>query len=63
MTITIHLLSLLLGFFLGTVLVTSIMLWVFFDERWSIGFTNGWECGKKYAEELEEKGNDKAIQS
>ena len=56
--ISIHMPSILIGFLLGYVVVTTVMLLVFFGEKWHNGFSAGWEGGKKFAEDrMKEKEN------
>lgn len=49
-TITFHLASLLVGLIIGFVLGGFVFLIIMFGERWSIGFSDGWKCGKEYGE-------------
>ena len=56
MTITIHIDSFLLGFFVGYAAIAAIFLYLAFSERWSHGFGEGWKAGKKYAEKKIEEG-------
>ena len=56
MTITIHVGSLILGFFVGYAVIAAVFLWLAFSERWSNGFCEGWKAGKEYAEKKREEG-------
>ena len=56
MTITIHVGSFMLGFFVGYAVIAAIFLWLAFSERWSNGFSEGWKAGKEYAEKKMEEG-------
>ena len=56
MTITIHIGSLLFGIFLG-VLLSGTIYWLICAK--GNEFSNGWDCGKHYAEmKQKEKKND-----
>ncbi len=52
MTITIHVLPLIIGFFLGIMIGAGIL---YFGYQWDFGWREGWECRRKYEEELKEK--------
>ena len=48
---SIHIPSVLIGFFIGYVVIGSIFLLIGFDNRWHEGFSFGWDSGKKFAED------------
>ena len=54
-TITFHWASLLVGLGMGFVLGGFVFVLIMFGERWSAGFSDGWKCGKEYAEEKEKR--------
>ena len=48
MTITIHMGSMLFGFFLGYVVIATIFLCIgYFSEQWDSGFSQGYNAGYK----------------
>lgn len=56
MTITIHIGSFLVGFFVGYAVIAALFLFLAFSKRWDAGFSQGWDCGKRFAEkEMKEK--------
>lgn len=55
MIITIDILSLILGMFIGIFIFMLGTTWVYFDDRWRTGFGSGWEQGCKYGKEKTEK--------
>lgn len=52
-TLSFHLLSIIVGFFIGLIVVSLATLGVLYGERWSDGFGEGFKAGKKYQEKLE----------
>lgn len=58
MSITIHIGSLLLGFFLGYVAIATVFLTISFDNRRSEGFSEGWKYGCEYGEKLKKGEQD-----
>ena len=48
--LSIHMPSVLVGFVLGYILISALFLWYGFDDRYHTGFSQGWDCGKEYAE-------------
>ena len=57
-TINIHMPSLFIGFLMGYFVIAAVFLWVGFDDRWHTAFSQGWESGKKFAEdEMREEGD------
>lgn len=55
MSITIHIGSLLLGFFIGYAVIAAVFLAISFDNRRSEGFSEGWKCGCEYGEKLKKE--------
>lgn len=56
MSVTIHMGSMLFGFFLGYVAIATIFLCIgYFDKRWDIGFSQGYTAGYKIRKSEEEK--------
>lgn len=53
-TISFHFLSLLVGLGIGAAVGMFIALLTLFGERWGVGFSDGWKCGKEYAERKQE---------
>ena len=49
-TISFHMISLLIGIVIGIFVGGFVFCLTFFGERWSVGFSDGWELGRKYAE-------------
>lgn len=58
MTITLHVGSLIIGFLIGYVVASSIILWMEFadDSRWHMGWSQGWHSCDEYHTELRERG-------
>lgn len=48
---SIHPPSILIGFFIGYAVIATIFLLFYFSEKWHNGFSQGWEAGKKFAED------------
>lgn len=59
-TISFHFLSIVIGFFIGFIVVSVVTLSILYDERWSGGFGEGFKAGKKYQEELEKPKDGEA---
>ena len=59
-SISFHVLSLIVGFLIGTFVVALATILLLFDERWSIGFGEGWNHGKEYGEKQVELCNNLA---
>lgn len=57
MTITIDLLSLILGLILGCCFMGFVTTFFYFDDRWHTAFGQGWECGNKYQKEQQNKAD------
>jgi len=53
-TISLHLLSIVVGFFIGLIVVSLATIGVLYCERWSDGFGEGFRVGKTYQERSEE---------
>lgn len=51
-TLSFHLLSIIVGFFIGLIVVSLATFAVFYGDRWSEGFGEGFKVGKKYQEKL-----------
>ena len=61
MTVTIHMGSMLFGFFLGYVAIATIFLYIgFSDTRWDEGFSDGYKAGRKIRnyEDKDERATD-----
>jgi len=58
-TITFHLPSLLVGAVVGFLSGGFVFFLTLFGERWSVGFSDGWNCGKEYGEKKREKSEEK----
>ena len=52
-TISIHLLSIVVGFFIGLIVVSLATFALLYGDRWSDGFGEGFREGKTYQEKLE----------
>ena len=52
-TISLHFWSIVVGFFIGLIVVSLATFALFYDNRWSDGFGDGFKAGKKYQEKLE----------
>ncbi len=52
-TISLHLLSIVLGFFIGLIVVSLATFSILYGDRWSDGFGVGFREGKTYQERLE----------
>lgn len=50
--LSIHMPSVLVGFVLGYILISALFLWFGYDDRYHNAFSQGWDCGKKYGEEV-----------
>ena len=57
--LSIHMPSVIIGFVVGYILISALFLWFGYDERYHNGFSRGWDCGKKYAEEVAKEENQK----
>ena len=56
---SIHIPSVLIGFFIGYAVIGAIFLFIGFDNRWHDGFSIGWDSGKKFAEDrMKEKEHE-----
>ena len=56
MTVTIHMGSMLLGFFLGYVVIATLFLYIgFTDTQWDKGFSDGYKVGCKIRRSYEDK--------
>ena len=55
MTITIHIPSVVIGFFIGYIVITVIFMAFMHGEQWDIGFSAGWDAHKKHTEKNEEE--------
>lgn len=56
MSVTIHIGSMLFGFFLGYVVIATIFLCIgYFDKQWDIGFSQGYDAGYKVRKSEEKK--------
>lgn len=40
----------ILGFFVGILISALVSCGIMFDERWSLGFADGWDAKKRYIE-------------
>ena len=56
MTLTIDFVSLILGMFVGTYVVSMAVVRLYYDQRWDNAFGAGWKAGREYGEK-ERKGN------
>ena len=54
-TISFHFASLIVGLLVGLFGGLCFALLSLFGERWGAGFSDGWKCGKEYAEERMKK--------
>lgn len=57
--ITIHFISLLIGFIVGVCVMGVAFLCFFYDDRWDDGFSKGWDSGKKYGGKYMEEQKNK----
>ena len=57
MTITIHIPSMVIGFFIGYIVIAVIFMAFIHGEQWDIGFSAGWDAHKKHTEKDEEEMN------
>ena len=57
-TISLHFLSIVVGFFIGLIVVSLAAFALFYDNRWYDGFGDGFKAGKKYQEKLEKPKDD-----
>lgn len=57
--LSIHMPSVFVGFVLGYILISALFLWFVYDDRYHNAFSQGWDCGKKYAEEVAKKEKQK----
>lgn len=48
MTITIDMLSLILGLILGAGFMGVVVVFLYFDDKWDTAFGKGWACGSAY---------------
>lgn len=55
MTITIDILSLILGFILGGGFVGFAITFLYFDDKWDTAFGKGWACGSEYQKKEQNK--------
>ena len=51
-SLSIHIPSIIIGFILGYIGVSILLLVMMYDERYDSGFGNGWDCGHKYIEKI-----------
>ena len=56
---SIHMPSVLIGFFMGYVVLATVFLMIGFGDRWHTAFSTGWDCGKKYAEDRAKEKREK----
>ena len=54
-TITIYWASVFIGFLIGVAVTAVIIVFGLYGERWGMGFSEGWNCGKKYASDREKE--------
>lgn len=51
-TLSFHFLSIIVGFFIGLIVVSLATFAVLYGDRWSEGFGEGFKAGNKYQEKL-----------
>ncbi len=54
----IEILSFIIGAVLGFLVSTFVLMMVFLDDRWSVGFSDGWKRGCEYGKEYENPTNN-----
>ena len=47
-TISIHGISLFIGFLLGSILIGIVNVVTLYDKRWDLGFSDGWKARGEY---------------
>lgn len=52
------LIGVILGFFVGMLVSAIVFCGIMFDERWSLGFSDGWAAKKRYIEKQAEVESD-----
>ena len=57
--LSFHIWSIVVGFFIGLIVVSLATLGVLYSERWSEGFGEGFMEGKTYQEKLEKPKEEK----
>lgn len=57
MTITIDILSLILGLILGAGFMGFVTIFLYFDDRWDSAFGKGWACGSAYQKKEQNKAD------
>jgi len=58
MTVTIDILSLILGLILGAGFMGVVVIFLYFDDKWDTAFGKGWACGSEYQQKKERQDDN-----